>query len=104
LTQAIPARPADAPGGHAFAQAISTLTDDERESRIRRELLAGNIPKFLRTLVPVRLRSPATTGAKVDVIICAAPDYLAIGSADALGDGTIDGCGFRLDAADAADG
>jgi hypothetical protein len=82
LTEGIPPRATDALGGHAFAQAISALTDDERESRIRRELLAGNIPMFLRTLLPVRLRSAAANGANVDVIICAAPDYLAIGADD----------------------
>ena len=82
LTQGIPARAADAPGGHAFAEAIRGLSDDERESRIQRELLAGNIPKFLRALVPIHLQSAAGTGAPVDVVICAAPDYLAIGSDD----------------------
>jgi hypothetical protein len=82
LTQGIPIRAADAPGGHAFAAAIRGLSDDERESRIQHELLAGNIPKFLRTLVPIRLRSAAGNAAPVDVVICAAPDYLAIGSDD----------------------
>ena len=82
LTQGIPARAADAPGGHAFAEAIRGLSDDERESRIQHELLVGNIPKFLRALVPIRLRSAAENGAPVDIVICAAPDYLAIGSDD----------------------
>ncbi len=82
LTQRIPARAADARGGHAFAEEIRGLSDDERESRIQRELLAGNIPKFLRGLVPIHLQAAAGTGAPVDIVICAAPDYLAIGSDD----------------------
>lgn len=82
LTQGIPTRAADAPGGHAFAEAIGGLSDDERESRIQHELRAGNIPKFLRALVPIRLRSTAGNGAPVDIVICVAPDYLAIGSND----------------------
>jgi hypothetical protein len=82
LTQGIPTRAADAPGGHAFAAAIRGLSDDERESRIQHELLAGNIPKFLRALVPIRLRWAAGNGAPVDIVICTAPDYLAIGSDD----------------------
>lgn len=82
LTQGIPARASGAPGGHAFAEAIRGLSDDERESRIQQELRAGNIPKFLRSLVPVHLRSAAESGAPVDIVICAAPDYLAIGSDD----------------------
>jgi hypothetical protein len=82
LTQGIPARAANALGGRAFAEAIRGLSDDERESRIQHELLAGNIPTFLRGLVPIRLRSTAENSAPVDIVICAAPDYLAIGSDD----------------------
>jgi hypothetical protein len=79
-TQTMPDRPAGALGGHAFAQSIRGLTDDEREMRIREELLAGNIPQFLRHLVPIQLHTPAGQGAPIDIVICAAPDYLAIGS------------------------
>jgi len=56
------------------------MSDDERESIIRRELIAGNIPNFLRQLVPIQLRPQSVDAARIDVIICAAPDYLAIGS------------------------
>lgn len=80
LTQGLAARASDAPGGRAFAQTIRGLDGDERELRIEHELKSGNIPKFLRRLVPIRLQSPAANGEQADVIICAAPDYLAIGS------------------------
>ena len=76
----MPARSAQARGGHAFAEEIRGLTDDERELRIREELLAGNIPQFLRRLVPIRFHPPAGQGFLNDIVICAAPDYLAIGS------------------------
>ncbi len=82
LTRGIPARAANAPGGRAFAEQLRGLSDDERESTIRRELGAGNIPAFLRRLVPVRLPPHVVDGRPVDVVICAAPDYLAIGSDD----------------------
>jgi hypothetical protein len=82
VTQGIPSRASDAPGGRAFAETIRGLRDDERESRIQQELTAGNIPAFLRRFVPVRLRSPSAKGRPVEVTICAAPDYLAIGSDD----------------------
>ncbi len=82
LTQAMPARPAHAPGGRAFAAEIRDLVDDEREARIRHELMTGNIPDFLRRFVPIRLQPPISTAASHDIIICAAPDYLAIGSDD----------------------
>ena len=80
LTRGIPARAPDALGGRAFAEQLRGVSDDERESIIRRELKAGNIPAFLRRLVPVRLPPQTVDGRSVDVIICAAPDYLAVGS------------------------
>jgi hypothetical protein len=52
LTRSIPARSPGAPGGRAFGEQIRRLSDDERESRIRQELSAGNIPDFLRRLPP----------------------------------------------------
>jgi hypothetical protein len=79
VTQRIPPRPADAAGGRAFADALHGLSDDEREARIRRELFTGNIPQFLRRFVPIRLEVPGN-GKPVGVVLCAAPDYLAIGS------------------------
>ncbi len=80
LTQRIPPRAANAPGGRAFADQIRGITDDEREARIQQQLAAGNIPGFLRRLVPVRLQSQLPDGEPADVVVCAAPDYLAIGS------------------------
>jgi len=82
LTQKIPTRAHDARGGHAFAEQIRGLTEDEREAQIREELRSGNIPNYLRRLVPVRLEAPTPNGVKVDIVVCAAPDYLAIGSDD----------------------
>jgi hypothetical protein len=81
LTQDIPQRAANAPGGRAFAQQISSVSDDERESLIREQLTAGNIPQFLRHLVPVRLRSQVPDQS-LELVVCAAPDYLAVGSDD----------------------
>ncbi len=80
LTQAMPQRPDGALGGHAFAQSLRGLTDDEREMRIREQLLTGNIPQFLRRLVPIELHAPAGRGLPIDIVVCAAPDYVAIGS------------------------
>ena len=81
LSQEIPQRAANAPGGRAFAQQISSVSDDERESLIRDQLTAGNIPQFLRHLVPVRLQSQLP-GQSLELVVCAAPDYLAVGSDD----------------------
>jgi hypothetical protein len=81
LSQEIPQRATNAPGGRAFAQQISSVSDDERESLIRDQLTAGNIPQFLRHLVPVRLQSQLP-GQSLELVVCAAPDYLAVGSDD----------------------
>ncbi len=80
LTQRIPARAANAPSGRAFADRIRRITDDAREARIQQQLAEGNIPEFLRRLVPVRLQSQLPDGEAADIVVCAAPDYLAIGS------------------------
>ena len=80
LTQGIPARPAGALGGRDFAEQLRGLSEDERESRIQHELVIGNIPDFLRRLVPVRMQQPMPNAQPVDLVVCAAPDYLAIGS------------------------
>ncbi|WP_020649623.1 hypothetical protein [Solimonas variicoloris] len=72
---ALPARPAGAPDATRFVHDIAGLDDDAREAAIRAQLLAGNVPSFLRRLVPVRVQ-----GANAEVTLCVAPDYLAIGS------------------------
>ena len=74
---AIPARSANAPTGRAFITSITNLDRDAREAAVLRELLAGNIPGFLRHLVPVTVKEGEHT-ATFDAM----PDYLAIGSDD----------------------
>jgi hypothetical protein len=71
----LPPRPPDAPGGAAFARSIAGLPLKEREERILAEVKAGNVPPFLRKLVPVTV----TAGA-IRATYQVAPDYLAIGS------------------------
>ena len=67
----IPPRPANAPGGKAFAESIADLPRAARENAIVAEVLRGNIPDFLRKFVTVRIDNAA-----YEVM----PDYLAIGS------------------------
>jgi hypothetical protein len=80
LTRSIPARPQGAIGGRALAAELRGLSEDEREARIQHELLIGNIPDFLRRLVPVEVHQDGASQPPVDVVVCAAPDYLAVGS------------------------
>ena len=72
-----PAATASAPKGTAFARSIAALPLEQREQKILAEVKAGNVPPFLRKLVPVSV-SAGTVKASYFV----APDYLAIGSDD----------------------
>ncbi len=81
LAQAIPPRAADALTGSDFVRATAGLSEAEREPVIVRQLLAGDLPAFLRRLRPVTLRG-AARGRPVRVTICVTPDYLALGSDD----------------------
>lgn len=71
----IPPRPAGAVAGSAFAKAIADLPHEQREAAILKEILSGNVPAFLRSLVPMELKHGTHTAR-----CFAAPDYLAIGS------------------------
>jgi hypothetical protein len=51
----------------------------EREERLYREVARGNVPIFLRWLVPVELRG-CIGGQQHVLLFAAAPDYLAVGS------------------------
>lgn len=77
----LPPRPPGALEGVVVAAALDTLSQDEREERLYREILSGNVPQFLRTFVPI------TTRAKIDgnervLVWHVLPDYLAVGSDD----------------------
>ncbi len=56
------------------------MSDDERENALLEQLLAGNIPEFLRHLTPVRLTGNTGTGETTEVTLCVSPDYVAVGS------------------------
>ncbi len=73
----LPPRQSTAPKGTAFAHSIAALPLIEREKKILAEVKAGNVPPFLRTLVPV---SVSARGVKATYFV--APDYLAIGADD----------------------
>ena len=80
LTRGLPPRGLQALTGSQFAEAIATLGGRPREEAILREILAGNVPSFLRRLVPVELTDRTVGGRPVRATIFVMPDYLAIGS------------------------
>jgi hypothetical protein len=82
LPNAFPARSVAASSGSQLARALDNIGDDERELKIRSELLAGNIPEFLRHLQPVVLRAQPGDERHTEITVCVMPDYLALGSDD----------------------
>jgi hypothetical protein len=75
----LPRRAQGAPTGSAFIEATRKMTWQEREAAVLEQLLAGNVPDFLRRFVDVDVFSPhgpkRHTG-RLRVM----PDYLCIGS------------------------
>lgn len=80
--QAIPARPAQAPGASEFIASVAALGDHERDEAIREELLAGNLPDFLRHALPAKLSARLHSGREVQLTLCVLSDYLGLGSDD----------------------
>ena len=56
------------------------MTAPEREQAILTEISKGNLPEFLRKLVPVELRCDSCSASHLVATIFVTPDYLAIGS------------------------
>jgi hypothetical protein len=80
--RALPPRPAAAVSGHAFAAAIANLDGAGREAWATREVLAGNMPAFLRSLRAVVVQGVRPGGEAVQVVLCVMPDYLSVGDDD----------------------
>jgi hypothetical protein len=80
LARAIPERAAQDLTGSQFALYVSKMNSDEREETILEEISKGNLPEFLRRLVPVELQCQLTNGQSLTATIFVTPDYLAIGS------------------------
>ncbi len=77
VTIAFPPRPAGAMGGHDVMKRVGSLVATAREDALVKEVLAGNVPDFL--------RHGATIPAEANghkIVYVAAPDYLAVGSDD----------------------
>jgi len=80
LSRSIPARAGRDLTGSQFVQYVSKMSRQERQQAIRDEILKGNLPEFLRKLVPVELRCELPGGRSLTATIFVTPDYLAIGS------------------------
>lgn len=66
--------------GSQFVRYVAGMDPRQREQAILNELLGGNLPAFLRNLVPVKLSYQPAAGKTVTATIFVMPEYLAIGS------------------------
>ena len=78
----IPPRQATATGGSAFASRVTAYSEPQREEAVRRELLDGNLPRFLRDLQPTSLALRLPGGRELRLTLCLLSDYLSVGSDD----------------------
>ncbi len=76
----IPTGPPQPLTGSQFVAAISNLDERQREKLILKELLDGNLPAFLKHLVPVKLTFQPSYGRQLTATIFVMPEYLAIGT------------------------
>jgi len=79
LTMRIPLRPNHALTGSQFAEYVSKMDPQQREQAILTEILLGNLPDFLRKLIPVELEH-LDHGKTLSATVFVMSDYLAIGS------------------------
>lgn len=80
-TLALPPRPGGAPGGAAVVAMVEHLDLEARERVVFAQVASGNVPTWLRVLVPIEMRR-RLADREVVVTFWAAPDYLAVGSDD----------------------
>ncbi len=80
LARAIPRRPGSARDGRAFVAGLSDAAGGARDAAVVRALLSGNVPGYLRRLVPVTFAGTLADGRQARITICVMPDYLAVGS------------------------
>ena len=78
----IPQRSAHARGASEFIDAVAGMTELERDQTIRRELVAGNVPSFLRNVQSVTLSTQLAGGETVRLTLCVLTDYLSLGADD----------------------
>jgi hypothetical protein len=76
-----PERAADAPAGSNFVQRVRDLPPNQYNQEVCNQILAGNVPHFLRRLCLVTITNVAH-GATNSATFFVAPDYLAVGTDD----------------------
>jgi len=68
-------------GGSGFYREAAAMKWAQRDSFVLKEILAGNIPGFLKKFVPVHVAvTDSLTGKRIKATYYVAPDYLSVGS------------------------
>jgi hypothetical protein len=78
----IPPRPVDALAASAFITSVAGMDERERDRAVRDQLLAGNLPDFLRRLQPLDAKVALPSGGAARLTLCVLADYLSVGSND----------------------
>lgn len=68
--------------GRAFMESMERISFAEQQQRIEAEILAGNVPADLVSLVPVLIAGEDRSGRRHSIVLHVTPDYLAIGRTD----------------------
>src|SRR5215204_5427194 len=78
-----PERQKTAVAGSGFYKQAFPFKWQERDSFVTKEILAGNIPSFLKRFVPLHVQiKDSATGTTIKATYYVAPDYLSVGSDD----------------------
>ena len=76
----LPPRPATAQTGSDFYKTVFNVDRVQRELSAEREILAGNVPPFLRSFVRIETSITGVDGRRIAAVYFVLPDYLSIGS------------------------
>jgi hypothetical protein len=79
LARDIPRRRGGASSADAVLASVQGVDGVKRDQVVVREVLRGNMPGFLRDLVPVSISGRTGDGTNASIVICVTPDYLALG-------------------------
>lgn len=68
--------------GSEFYKTAAAFNWQRRDSFAVKEILAGNMPSFLKKFVPVHTETTGPSGKKITATFYVSPDYLSVGSDD----------------------
>lgn len=77
----LPIRSAEAISGSDFKSQVENLSLENRETEIFDQIFTGNVPDFLRELIPISF-SKTIADSTYNVTYFVTPDYIAVGSND----------------------